>query len=278
MIEKAVALCKPALICRHPRDHDRAPVRGAHRSLALAHGRFHFGPAPAGQRARHRGRVPALPADHPGRRPVHPGRPVRGLGGRRCHGRARQLRGRGLRRTVRRVKAPAAVLHARQPRLPGRPGLSAAHRHGRPGGPHRAPLRRPAHRAQPRRPAVPRRCGLPALSRAGAQQCLAARPFWPSPWPRAAPRRAASARRARPRSSRAPCMPIWMALPPSAWLQAAGASTLVHGHTHRPAQHTLAPGLTRVVLSDWDAAALPPRLETLRLSDAGLERIVITPS
>ncbi len=61
------------------------------------------------------------------------------------------------------------------------------------------------------------------------------------------------------------------------WLQAAGASTLVHGHTHRPAQHTLAPGLTRVVLSDWDAAALPPRLETLRLSNAGLERITLGP-
>jgi UDP-2,3-diacylglucosamine hydrolase len=63
-----------------------------------------------------------------------------------------------------------------------------------------------------------------------------------------------------------------------AWLQAANAGTLVHGHTHRPAEHTLAPGLTRVVLSDWDAAALPPRLETLRLSDAGLERIALTPS
>jgi len=62
-----------------------------------------------------------------------------------------------------------------------------------------------------------------------------------------------------------------------AWLQAAGAGTLVHGHTHRPAQHTLAPGLTRVVLSDWDAAALPPRLETLRLSNAGLERLTLGP-
>lgn len=39
--------------------------------------------------------------------------------------------------------------------------------------------------------------------------------FLAQPWPRAAPRRAASARRARPRSSRAPPMPIWTALPPS---------------------------------------------------------------
>lgn len=63
-----------------------------------------------------------------------------------------------------------------------------------------------------------------------------------------------------------------------AWLQAAGANTLIHGHTHRPANHALAPGLQRVVLSDWDAAALPPRLETLRLSTRGLERIALSPS
>lgn len=62
-----------------------------------------------------------------------------------------------------------------------------------------------------------------------------------------------------------------------AWLQAAGAHTLIHGHTHRPAHHVLAPGLQRVVLSDWDAAALPPRLETVRLSSAGLERLSLAP-
>ena len=62
------------------------------------------------------------------------------------------------------------------------------------------------------------------------------------------------------------------------WLQALQADTLVHGHTHRPAEHALAPGRTRVVLSDWDAAALPARLETLRLSAAGLERVPLGPS
>lgn len=62
-----------------------------------------------------------------------------------------------------------------------------------------------------------------------------------------------------------------------AWLQAAQAHTLIHGHTHRPADHPLAPGLQRVVLSDWDAAALPPRAEILRLSRAGLERLPLTP-
>ncbi|MBV7429111.1 MULTISPECIES: UDP-2,3-diacylglucosamine diphosphatase [unclassified Acidovorax] len=62
-----------------------------------------------------------------------------------------------------------------------------------------------------------------------------------------------------------------------AWLQAAQAHTLIHGHTHRPADHALAPGLRRVVLSDWDAAALPPRAEILRLSRAGLERLPLAP-
>lgn len=62
-----------------------------------------------------------------------------------------------------------------------------------------------------------------------------------------------------------------------AWLQAADAHTLIHGHTHRPADHLLAPGLQRVVLSDWDVAALPPRAETLRLSHAGLERLPLAP-
>ena len=63
----------------------------------------------------------------------------------------------------------------------------------------------------------------------------------------------------------------------AAWLRAAGASTLVHGHTHRPAEHALAPGLRRVVLSDWDAAAQPPRAEVLRLSASGLERRPLAP-
>ncbi len=50
------------------------------------------------------------------------------------------------------------------------------------------------------------------------------------------------------------------------WLLAAQANTLIHGHTHRPAQHDLAPGLRRIVLSDWDASATPIRAEVLRLS------------
>jgi UDP-2,3-diacylglucosamine hydrolase len=57
------------------------------------------------------------------------------------------------------------------------------------------------------------------------------------------------------------------------WLQAAGSHTLIHGHTHRPANHDLGQGLQRVVLSDWDAAATPPRAEVLRLNASGLQRL-----
>lgn len=54
----------------------------------------------------------------------------------------------------------------------------------------------------------------------------------------------------------------------SRWLQASGAQALIHGHTHRPADHDL-PGGRRHVLSDWDAAARPPRVQVLRLSAQG---------
>ena len=49
------------------------------------------------------------------------------------------------------------------------------------------------------------------------------------------------------------------------WLQEAQALTLIHGHTHKPADHELGPGLVRHVLSDWDLAAQTPRAEVLRL-------------
>jgi UDP-2,3-diacylglucosamine hydrolase len=59
-----------------------------------------------------------------------------------------------------------------------------------------------------------------------------------------------------------------------AWLEAAQATTLVHGHTHKPAEHDLGGGLRRVVLTDWDLAARPPRAEALRLTpDGGAQRI-----
>jgi UDP-2,3-diacylglucosamine hydrolase len=54
-----------------------------------------------------------------------------------------------------------------------------------------------------------------------------------------------------------------------AWLAAADAPTLVHGHTHRPAEHALDATHRRIVLSDWDAEAAQPRLEALRITLAG---------
>ena len=58
-----------------------------------------------------------------------------------------------------------------------------------------------------------------------------------------------------------------------ALLAEAGAVTMIHGHTHRPAEHGLGNGLKRVVLSDWDLAAAPPRGDVIRLSAAGLQRL-----
>ena len=63
------------------------------------------------------------------------------------------------------------------------------------------------------------------------------------------------------------------------WLQAAGASILLHGHTHRPATHAIAPGLARHVLSDWDfdtpGAA---RGDVLRWCADGLSRVAPSPA
>ncbi len=52
-------------------------------------------------------------------------------------------------------------------------------------------------------------------------------------------------------------------------LDQAQATALIHGHTHHPADHLLRNStgqpLQRLVLSDWDASATPPRLQVLRL-------------
>ncbi len=53
----------------------------------------------------------------------------------------------------------------------------------------------------------------------------------------------------------------------------AQAGTLIHGHTHRPADHVLSPGSARVVLSDWDGMASPVRAQVLRLDGNGLHRL-----
>ena len=61
------------------------------------------------------------------------------------------------------------------------------------------------------------------------------------------------------------------------WLKHADARTLIHGHTHQPADHVLGLNdagqrLARCVLSDWDAAAQPARAQVLRLFDSGLHQ------
>jgi len=60
------------------------------------------------------------------------------------------------------------------------------------------------------------------------------------------------------------------------WLTVADANTLIHGHTHQPRQHELGDKQRRVVLSDWDSAATPPRAEVLRLTHTGLQRLPLS--
>lgn len=59
------------------------------------------------------------------------------------------------------------------------------------------------------------------------------------------------------------------------WARATQAPRVVHGHTHAPATHVLAPGIERIVLSDWDLdhPGATPRAEVLRWTAAGYERI-----
>lgn len=54
-----------------------------------------------------------------------------------------------------------------------------------------------------------------------------------------------------------------------ALLQSSQSHVMIHGHTHRPAVHTLDAHRKRHVLSDWDANANPPRLEIMRWTWSG---------
>ena len=58
-------------------------------------------------------------------------------------------------------------------------------------------------------------------------------------------------------------------------LHETGAPVLLHGHTHRPADHDLGGGLRRVVLSDWDLDDQDaPRAQVMRLyADGRLQRL-----
>lgn len=67
--------------------------------------------------------------------------------------------------------------------------------------------------------------------------------------------------------------------PPTAlaWLRQAHADVFIHGHTHKPADHAMAPGVVRHVTSDWDLDATDPahphRAEVLRITLAGVQRV-----
>jgi UDP-2,3-diacylglucosamine hydrolase len=60
-----------------------------------------------------------------------------------------------------------------------------------------------------------------------------------------------------------------------AWLDEADAPVMIHGHTHQPREHDLGDGKQRVVLTDWDLLANPPRREVLRLDASGFARIAL---
>jgi UDP-2,3-diacylglucosamine hydrolase len=51
-----------------------------------------------------------------------------------------------------------------------------------------------------------------------------------------------------------------------AWLNAAQALHMIHGHTHRPGDSELGAGYRRSVLSDWDMGAPVARAQVLRLA------------
>ena len=109
-----------------------------------------------------------------------------------------------------------------------------------------------------------------------APRC-AARPgnrnSWPGPWPTDRHSRQLRAQSEARKRSEVTYADVDAALARQ-WLRAAGAHTLIHGHTHRPAEHALGEGLRRIVLSDWDAGAQPPRAQVLRLTAAaGAQRI-----
>ena len=62
------------------------------------------------------------------------------------------------------------------------------------------------------------------------------------------------------------------------WMDATDTEWLIHGHTHRPADHVLAPSKlgtarTRIVLSDWHIDGHTHRAEVLRLTPQGWQRL-----
>lgn len=57
------------------------------------------------------------------------------------------------------------------------------------------------------------------------------------------------------------------------WLESAGSKVMIHGHTHRPGSESIAAGVTRHVLTDWDLDdEKAPRAEVLRIGRDGVSR------
>jgi UDP-2,3-diacylglucosamine hydrolase len=57
------------------------------------------------------------------------------------------------------------------------------------------------------------------------------------------------------------------------WLRHADTTTMIHGHTHKPATESIGQGFERHVLSDWDLEHSSQRAEVLRFTAAGLARL-----
>ena len=58
------------------------------------------------------------------------------------------------------------------------------------------------------------------------------------------------------------------------WMEASDTPVLIHGHTHAPASHPVAPGKVRHVMTDWHLEGDgSPRAEILRWRAGGIERI-----
>lgn len=65
------------------------------------------------------------------------------------------------------------------------------------------------------------------------------------------------------------------------WLDEAQVPLMIHGHTHRPADHQLGSGRERIVLTDWELdsgphAHGPIRAQALRWDETGLQRVSLT--
>lgn len=61
-----------------------------------------------------------------------------------------------------------------------------------------------------------------------------------------------------------------------AWLETYRADHMIHGHTHRPGVHLLDHRHQRIVLSDWDVRAQPPRAEVLRIRKEARNTCAVT--